>query len=43
MVKLVALFKKPTDPRDSIIGFELVLLGIPAYLFWKEKQLQVTL
>ena len=26
------------NPRDSIIGIGIVLLGVPAYLYWKRKQ-----
>ncbi len=26
-----------TDPRDSLIGLGLVLLGVPAYAYWKRK------
>jgi len=26
-----------TDPRDSLVGLGLVLLGLPAYLYWKRK------
>lgn len=26
-----------TDPRDSLIGLGLVLLGLPAYFYWKKK------
>jgi len=26
-----------TDPRDSLIGLGLVLLGLPAYFYWKRK------
>ncbi len=28
-----------TDPRDSLIGLGLVLLGVPAYLYWKRKRI----
>ncbi len=27
-----------TDPRDSLIGLGLVMLGIPAYIYWKKTQ-----
>ncbi len=27
-----------TDPRDSLIGLGLVMLGIPAYVYWKRIQ-----
>ncbi len=27
-----------TDPRDSLIGLGLVLLGLPAYFYWKRKR-----
>lgn len=26
-----------TDPRDSLIGLGLVMLGVPAYLYWKKN------
>lgn len=26
------------DPRDSLIGFGIILLGLPAYWYWKNKQ-----
>ncbi len=26
------------NPRDSLIGVGIVLLGVPAYLYWKRKQ-----
>lgn len=31
-----------TDPRDSLIGLGLVLLGLPAYFYWRKKQTTVS-
>ena len=31
-----------TDPRDSLFGLALVLLGVPAYLYWRKKRPVVT-
>jgi APA family basic amino acid/polyamine antiporter len=30
-----------TDPRDSLIGLGLVLLGIPAYFYWKRRRVRI--
>ncbi len=31
-----------TDPRDSLIGLGLVVLGVPAYVYWKRRRRDVS-